>query len=105
MMMVEASIWPAAVGAAAYVPYGVAFVAELIMAWVLAGVIGHLGVGQVTLRNGVVSALFIWFGFMLTSMAVNNMFGERKVMLTLIDAGHWLLVMLAMGAVVGAMGV
>lgn len=31
------------------------FLAELIMAWVLAGVIGHLGAGQVTFWNGVVS--------------------------------------------------
>ena len=82
-----------------------AFIAELIMAWVLAGVIGHLGAGQVTLRNGVISAAFLWLGFMLTTMTVNNMFGMRKPMLTVIDAGHWLLVMLTMGAIIGGMGV
>jgi Protein of unknown function (DUF1761) len=92
-------------GATAYIPYAAAFVAELIMAWVLAGVIGHLGIGQVTLRNGVISAAFLWFGFMLTTMAVNNLFGMRAMMLTVIDAGHWLLVMLTMGAIIGAMGV
>lgn len=92
-------------GAAAYVPYGIAFVAELVMAWILAGVIGHLGPGQVTIRNGVVSALFVWIGFVATTVGVNNMFGMRKPMLTVIDAGHWLAVLIVMGAVIGVMGV
>jgi uncharacterized protein DUF1761 len=89
----------------AYVPYILSFVAELIMAWVLAGLIGHLGVGQVTLRNGVISGLFAWIGFVVTTMAVNNAFGGRKVMLTVIDAGHWLVVLVIIGAIIGAMGV
>jgi hypothetical protein len=90
---------------AAYAPYILSFIAELIMAWVLAGVIGHLGLGQVTIRNGVISGLFAWIGFVVTTMAVNNAFGARKPMLTVIDAGHWLVVLLIMGAVIGAMGV
>ena len=48
------------------------------MAWVLAGGIGHLGPGQVTLKNGVISALFMWVGFVITTLAVNNAFGQRK---------------------------
>ena len=31
------------------VPFVLAFIADLVMAWVLAGLIGHLGVGQVTI--------------------------------------------------------
>lgn len=92
-------------GAAAYLPYAIAFVAELVMAWVLAGVLGHLGPGQVTLRNGVISALFVWTGFVLPTVAVNNLFGMRKAILTVIDAGHWLIVLVLMGAIVGALGV
>jgi hypothetical protein len=49
-----------------------------------------------------ISGAFIWFGFMLTTMAVNNAFTGRKVMLTAIDAGHWLGVMLIIGAILGA---
>jgi hypothetical protein len=90
---------------AAYAPYILSFIAELIMAWVLAGVIGHLGVGQVTIRNGVISGLFAWLGFVVTTMAVNNAFGGRRPMLTAIDSGHWLVVLLIMGAIIGAMGV
>jgi len=88
---------------AAYAPFLIAFVAELIMAWMLAGVLGHLG--QVTVRNGVVSAAFLWFGFVLTTMAVNYAFGARGVKLAAIDAGHWLLVLLVQGAILGGMGV
>ena len=81
-----------------------AFTACLIMAWMLAGVLGHLGPGQVTLRNGVISAAFLWFGFVLTSTVVNNAFAGRAWGLTAIDVGHWLIVLLAMGAVIGAIG-
>lgn len=89
----------------AFAPFILSFVAEIAMAWVIAGVLGHLGPGQVTVRNGVISALFLWFGFVLTTVAVNNAYPGRKVMLTVIDAGHWLGVMLLMGAIVGGFGV
>jgi hypothetical protein len=89
----------------AIAPFILSFVAEIIMAWVMAGVLGHLGPGQVTVRNGVISALFLWFGFVLTTIATNNAYPGRKVMLTVIDAGHWLGVMLLIGAIVGGFGV
>jgi hypothetical protein len=88
----------------AVAPFILSFVAEIIMAWVLAGVLGHLGPGQVTIRNGLISALFLWFGFILTTIATNNAYPGRKPMLTVIDAGHWLGVMLLMGAIIGAFG-
>lgn len=87
------------------VPYAITFGCELVMAFVLAGSVGHLGPGQVTLRNSLISAFFLWVGFVLPTVAVNNMFGARRPMLTAIDAGHWLAVLLVMGAVIGAMGV
>jgi len=89
----------------AYAPFIIAFVAELVMAWALAGVVGHLGAGQVTLRNGVISAFFLWVGFVVTTLAVNYAFAQRGVKLATIDAGHWLVVLLVEGAVIGAMGV
>ena len=89
----------------AMIPFFLSFVAELVMAWVLAGSLGHLGPGQVTLRNGVITALFLWLGFVITTMVVNNAFAGRKPMLTVIDGGHWLVVLLIMGAIIGAMGV
>jgi hypothetical protein len=87
-----------------WMPFVLVFLADLVMAWVLAGVLGHLGPGQVTLRNGVISAAFLWFGFVVTTMAVNNAFAMRKIMLTVIDGGHWLAVLILMGAIIGAWG-
>ncbi len=87
------------------VPYVVAFIAQLIMAFVLAGVVGHLGEGQVTLKNGIISGATIWAGFVATSLVVNHAFQGAKMELTLIDGGHWLGVLLIQGAIIGWMGV
>jgi hypothetical protein len=89
----------------AWLPFALALAAELVMAWVLAGIVGHLGPGQVTIRNAVISGLFVWTGFMVTTMLVNNAFSRRRYLLTVIDAGHWLLVVVLMGVVIGWMGV
>jgi hypothetical protein len=37
-------------------------------------------------------------------MAVNNIFAGRDARLLLIDGGHWLLVLVLMGAIIGGMG-
>jgi hypothetical protein len=87
------------------VPFIIAFVANLVMAWMLAGIIGHLGIGEVNLKNGVISGALIWFGFVLTTIAVNYSFGKRSLKLLAIDAGHWLAVLALQGAVIGLMGV
>jgi hypothetical protein len=91
-------------GSRAFAPFIIAFVAELVMAWMLAGVLGHLGPAQVTVRNGIISALFLWLGFVATAL-VSYAFAARKPMLYAIDAGHWLVVLLIEGAVIGAIGV
>ena len=80
-------------------------ICELIMAWVLAGVVGHLGDGQVTLWNGIVSGFFVWLGFMATTLAVNQRYEGFGWDLTIIDGLHWLGVALIMGAVIGGFGV
>jgi len=83
----------------------VAAVAQLVMAYVLAGLIGHLGPGQVTVWNGMVSGFFIWLGFVLTTLVVNHSFQGQAGMLTVVDGGHWLGVLLIQGAVIGLIGV
>jgi Protein of unknown function (DUF1761) len=88
----------------AFGPYFFAFVVDLIIAWMLAGLLGHLGAGQVTPRNGVFSGAFVWFGFVLTTMAVNYTFSGRDRRLCLIDAGNWLVVLIVAGAVIGLFG-
>ncbi|MCH8240706.1 MAG: DUF1761 domain-containing protein [Proteobacteria bacterium] len=86
-------------------PFLVLGVCLLVMAWVLAGVIGHLGDGQVTIRNGIISAVFLWAGFVVTTMTVNHVFQGQKLVLTLIDGGHFLVVLIVMGAIIGWFGV
>jgi hypothetical protein len=89
----------------AYLPFAYVLVAELIMAWVLAGLMGHLGAGQVTLVNGVISGAFCWLGFVITTLVPNVTFAMRDKRLIWIDGGHWLIVLVLMGAIIGLMGV
>ena len=88
---------------AGWLPFALAFLADLAIAWVLAGMVGHLG--TVTIRSAVISALFAWGGFVVTTTLVNNAFSGRRYALTAIDAGHWLFALVLMGAVIGWMGV
>ena len=85
-------------------PFIVSFVAELVMAWVLAGMLSHFGAGQVTVKNGIVSGLFLWLGFVVTTVVVNNGYAGRKFSLSAIDSVHWLGVLVVQGAIIGAFG-
>jgi Protein of unknown function (DUF1761) len=87
------------------VPFAISFVALLVMGWVLAGTLGHLGPGQVTVKNGIISALFLWLGFVVTTVFVNNAYPGRRYSLSVIDSIHWLGVLVIQGAVIGGMGV
>jgi hypothetical protein len=89
----------------AYLPFIYCLAAELVMAWVLAGLMAHLGGGQVTLLNGVISGAFCWLGFVITTIVVGNTFAMRDMRLIWIDGGHWLIVLVLMGAIIGLMGV
>jgi hypothetical protein len=86
----------------AFLPFIYVFVADLIIAWVLAGLLTHLG--AFTVRGGLISGAFCWFGFILTTMVANYTFAQRDLRLLLIDAGNWLIVLLIIGTILGAMG-
>jgi hypothetical protein len=90
------------VAARSPVPFIIAIVAQLLIGYMLAGVIGHLG--AVNIRNGVISGLFLWVGFVITTMAVNYSFQGAKPMLTLIDGIHWLGVLVLQGLIIGWIG-
>ena len=101
--------WLAAVGRTepnrSAVPFVISFVALVVMSWVLAGTLGHLGPGQVTIKNGIISGLFLWLGFIATTVFVNNAYPGRKYSLSVLDSIHWLGVVVIEGAVLGAFGV
>ena len=83
-------------------PFVIVFVSEIVIAWVLYGILLHLNV--FTLRGGIISALFCWFGFVLTTIATNNAFQGRRVMLTVVDSVGWLGAFVIIGAIVGWWG-
>jgi hypothetical protein len=83
-------------------PFIIAGVSCLLMAWMLAGLMGHLS--DITVRGGIISALFVWLGFVLTTTGTNQAFHGDRPVVTAIDAGHWLAVLVVMGAIIGAFG-
>jgi hypothetical protein len=89
-------------GLAKATPFILAIVGELIMAWALYGILVHLN--AFTIRGGLIAGVLSWFGFVLTSMTVNNAFGGHKPMLTVIDGAAWLGALVIIGAIVGGMG-
>ncbi len=86
----------------AWLPFALSFIADLVMACVMSGLIGHIG--AYSLRGGMISAAFVWVGFVLTTLLVNNAFAGRRYMLTVIDTIHWLLALLVIGAIIGVWG-
>jgi Protein of unknown function (DUF1761) len=83
-------------------PFILSMFANLLMAYILAGVIGHVHV--MTVRGGVISALFVWAGFVLTTTVVTQQFEGQRPLVTAIDVGHWLAVLVIMGAIIGMFG-
>lgn len=85
-----------------WLPFALSFVADVVMACVMSGLLTHMG--AFTLRGGMIAAGLVWAGFVATALLVNNAFAGRRYMLTVIDAIHWLLALLIIGAIVGRWG-
>jgi len=83
-------------------PFLLSFVAELVMGVTIYGILTHSGLWS--LRAGMITGAFCWFGFVLTTIAVNNAYSGRKLVLTAIDAAHWLAVLVIIGGIIGARG-
>ena len=80
----------------------ISLVAELVMAAMLFGIVFHIG--EVNVERALFSAAMVWIGFVATTVTVNYRFGHDSWARTLIDAGHWLGVLLVMGLVIGLIG-
>ncbi|MFN0043991.1 MAG: DUF1761 domain-containing protein [Alphaproteobacteria bacterium] len=92
-------------GAAAAIPFVVAALAQIVIAYVLAGLMGHLGEAAYSARGGAFTGALVWLGFVLTTMSVNHAFQGAKRSLTLIDGGHWLGVFVVQGLALGLFGI
>jgi len=89
--------------AAKSIPFVLSFIAEIVMAAALSGIMVHSGFS--TARQGAIAGALCWLGFVLTTIAVNNAYAMRRPLLTVIDAGHWLGALVIIGAIVGGLGV
>jgi hypothetical protein len=88
--------------AAKAAPFVISFAAELVMAGAMQGILFHSGMH--TARTGAIAGALCWLGFVFTTILVNNAYPGRKFMLTVIDSGHWLIVLIIIGGIVGWMG-
>jgi hypothetical protein len=83
-------------------PMVTSFVCELVMAFLLRNFL--LGAGYMGWQTGAFDGLLIGAGFMATATLVNNTFPGRKLMLSVIDGAHWIIVAMIMGIVLAELG-
>jgi Protein of unknown function (DUF1761) len=87
--------------------FAISIAGQLIMAWVLTGLLIHLTKAGIpaNLRTGLITGAFCWLGFVATTLATNHGYQGNKWSLTLIDGAHWLGVLAIQGAMLGWIGV
>lgn len=75
-------------------------IAQIVMAWVLAMFISATGgFGAV---EGVLSAFWIWLGFVATISLGSVLWEGKSVTLFLVNSLHWLVALAIQGAIIGA---
>lgn len=86
--------------------YAISFVVSLITAYVLY----HVTVMSMNyfhydkLSTGLISAFWMWFGFVMPVQVTNTIFSDKKsVKLLAIDTGYQLVALLGMGLVIGSL--
>ena len=85
-------------------PFVIGFIGEFVMASVVSLVVAAMTGGSPGVVAGLVLGFVLWLGFIATTLAVNHRYQGFGWDLTVIDAGHWLGVMLIIGAVIGWFG-
>jgi len=79
------------------ITFVLAFVFNLIMAFVMAHVVNAFG-GN-TFGMGLQGGIWMWLGFVATTNGLNALFGGRSLRLFLIDNGYHLVSLLIMGVI------
>ncbi len=79
-------------------PMVVSFLAAIVMSAVLYQLLTNLGV--MGTAPAALAGLTIGVGFLATSVLVNNLFQQKSVALTVIDAGHWALAVVVEAVVI-----
>ncbi len=79
------------------IPYIIAFVSSLVMAFVLSHIIDYVYADS--LIEGMQTGFWIWMGFTATTFAANYAFQRQSTKLYLIDALYYLVGLLVMGII------
>lgn len=77
------------------------FIAGFVLAWVLANLLLFLGVHRAV--AGARVGFFLWLGFIAMPLLSMTLYEGRPSRLLVITGGFWLVAVLAMGAVIGAL--
>ena len=72
------------------VPFVTSFVSLVAMGLVLSWYFAQQDSGGVSSVQAIHSAIMLWLGLIVTSMATNNAFQGAKTKLTVVDSAHWL---------------
>jgi glycerol uptake facilitator-like aquaporin len=80
----------------------ITFIATIIMSFMLYGILTHMP--KFDMRNGAISALLIWIGFMATTIAVLYAYLGKSLKAWVIDSGHWFISLLIQGVILGWFG-
>lgn len=79
-----------------------AAMAKLVMAFCLARLLAAFD--SVSAGNGIALGLYLWIGFVATTLVVTHRFEHRRWRVTLQDALYWLIIMVLEGAIIGFLG-
>lgn len=85
-------------------PFIISFIAEFVMAYMLAVLLLHTSTDGFSLGSAVLAAFLIWLAFIFTTLTVNHRYGMRPWSLTFIDGFHWLGVLVIQALVMVLMG-
>lgn len=77
--------------------YAISSIGALIMAYVLAGVLGYLGTGTVT--DAIQTGFWLWLGFVAPVMFTSVLFENKPVKLYAINAGYQLASLVTMAII------
>lgn len=80
--------------------FGITFMMTLVSAYILSLFIHYAG--AYTLFNGAKTGLWAWIGFVVPTTLANSLFLKRSMQAYVIEAGHHLVGLLVMGAILAA---
>ena len=77
--------------------YIIMFIALLVMAYILAHFVDYTEANSIV--EGMAAGFWIWLGFLATTMIGSFLWEDKPFALYLINVGHYLVVLLVMGAI------